>query len=158
MGPSCQPLRWRTIANTTWRVTNRMRRPLMFAVLALTITTSATAHHCRGPFWTVGVVAKYGFRPFGLVKHPRSEPPLTWRTSQGVVFTSPETLAIHQVLDRGDLLPVEPRNTSGAGGRYALRVVFLDRATGTELHQLNLATEGSAISGAMRPTADSFWY
>jgi len=130
-----------------------MRRVSWFALLLLTITASATEHPCRGPVWTVDIAVKYGFRPFGVLKHPRNSPPFQWRTAQGVVFTSPETLAIYQVLERDNLPPLEPRDMSGGGGRYTLRIVFLDRASGTELHQLNLTTESSAISGVY-PTHD----
>lgn len=130
-----------------------MRRVQPFALLLLTITASATEHPCRGPLWTVDIAARYGFRPFGLVKHPRTSPPLQWRTAQGVVFTSPETLAIYQVTELDNLALLKPRDVSGGGGKYALRIVFLDSTSGTELHQLNLTTESSAISGVY-PTHD----
>jgi len=123
------------------------KRLSIFAVLLLAVAANATEHRCGGPLWTLDLTAKYGLRPFEAAKHPRNAPPLTWRTAQGVVFTSPKTLAIYQVVERENLPSLEPRDASGGGGNFALRVIFLDRATGAELNQLNLTTEGSAISG-----------
>src|ERR1700722_4311117 len=131
-----------------------MRRVCCFTLLFLAISVaSAIEHPCRGPLWTVDMTAKYDFRPFGLVKHPRNLPPLQSRLAQGVVFTSLETLAIFQVSELENLTPLKPRDASGGGGKYVLRIVFLDRSSGSQLHQLNLTTESTATSGVY-PTHD----
>src|SRR5262249_6831488 len=107
-----------------------MKRVWLFALLLVPMASRATEKKCPAPHWTVDLTAKYGFRPFGEVRHPRNQMPATWKTSQGVVFTAPDTLAVYQVRESEEVHPLQPRDESGGGGRYFLEIIFLDRADG----------------------------
>jgi hypothetical protein len=130
-----------------------MRRVWWFALLLAPFAASAAEKPCRAPIWTVDIASTFSFRPYGLVKHPRNQPPLAWRTQQAVVFTAPDTLAIYQVKESEGGHPLEPQDASGGGGRYVLEIVFLDRAKGKEIHRLRLTT-GSTGQSAVYPTHD----
>jgi hypothetical protein len=124
-----------------------------FLLLLGPIAGSNTEKQCRAPLWTLDLVAKYGFRPFGLVKHPRNQPPPPWKIWQGVAFTAPDTLAVYQVKEADEVQSFQRKDTSGGGGRYFLEVVFLDRKDGKEVQTLRLTTESSGQSGVY-PTHD----
>jgi hypothetical protein len=129
-------------------------RSAWFSV-AFLMACGASAHQkpCSAPVWTVDLAAKYHLRFFGEVKHPRNAPPLPWMASQGVLFMAPDVLAIYQVLESNESSPPEPRDASGGGGRYVLQIVFLNSATGNEVHTLRLTTTSSDVSGVY-PTHD----
>jgi hypothetical protein len=123
-----------------------MRLVWSFALLFVVIGAPATEKQCALPIWTLDLSAKYQFRPFGRVTHPRNQPPWPWKISQGVVFTSPAVLAIYQVLETDENTP-QPRDASGGGGKYVLHIVFLDAATGREVQTLRFTTTGLEVSG-----------
>jgi hypothetical protein len=126
---------------------------LLFLLLLASMAGSTTEKQGRAPLWTLDLVAKYGFRPFGLVKHPRNQPPPPWKVWQGVAFTAPDTLAVYQVKEADEIQPFQRKDTSGGGGRYFLEIVFPDRTDGKEVKTLGLTTESSGQSGVY-PTHD----
>lgn len=126
------------------------------ALLLIPLSLGAAEKPCRGPLWAVDIATTYGFRPFGLVKHLRYQPPVAWKTHQGVVFTASDTLAIYQVKEAEESRPLEPRDASGGGGRYVLEIVFLNLAHGNEIHTIRLITNSSGQS-AVYPTHDGMF-
>jgi hypothetical protein len=123
-----------------------MRLVWSFVLFFVVIGARATEKQCALPIWTSDISAKYQFRPFGRVSHPRNQPPWPWKISQGVVFTSPTALAVYQVLETDENNP-RPRDESGGGGKYVLQIVFLDTATGREMKTLRFTTTGLEVSG-----------
>jgi hypothetical protein len=126
---------------------------LSLFLLLVPIAGSTTEKQCRAALWTLDLVAKYGFRPFGVVKHPRNQLPPSWKIWQGVAFTAPDTLAVYQVKEADEVQPFQRKDTSGGGGRYFLEIVFLNRKDGKEVKTLRLTTESSGQSGVY-PTHD----
>lgn len=123
-----------------------MCRTWFFLALVIVVEAGTRDKPCDSPIWTVDLSARYQFRPFGLVKHPRNQPPLLWRTQQGIVFISPQTLAIYQVRELEDLPPIQPRDESRGGGKFVLQIVFLDSSTGEEVQTLRLTTSSAVQS------------
>ena len=124
-----------------------------FALLISTGARAASEKPCSSPMWTEDLSAKYQFRLFDLAKHPRNQPPSPWKESQEVAFTSPAVLAIYQVQETEENPSLQQRDASGGGGKYLLKIVFLDTATGKEQHTLQLTTTGLNVSG-IYPTHD----
>ncbi len=123
-----------------------MKPAWLLLCLLIVIEAGAAEKPCASPAWTVDLAGTYHFRPFELVKHPRNEPPLYWKTQQGVAFIAPETLAVYQVQEVDSLPSIQPRDQSGGGGRFVLKIAFLEVATGKEVHTLHLTTTSSSQS------------
>jgi hypothetical protein len=120
------------------------------AVLLLSALTARSNAPCRQPVWATDLTSHFQFRPFGGPKHSRTSTPAKWKLQQGVMFVSPETLAIFQVIEGGGPPVLESRDPSGGGGRYSLLVVFFDAATGHELKTIHLATSSLSNSRIYR--------
>jgi len=66
--------------------------------------------------------------------------PPVWQTQWGIIFTSPETLLIYQVVESKNLTQLSPRDVSGGGGKFTLRALFLDARNSNEGHELSWST------------------
>src|ERR1700738_2778980 len=101
-----------------------MRSIRLLALAVAFASASAAEKPCGLPAWKVKLDARFGFRPFEIPKHPRNQPPASWKMQQGVVFTSADTLAIYQVKENDSLHPLTHKDSSGGSGRYSLEIIF----------------------------------
>jgi hypothetical protein len=115
---------------------------IVIALFSLILFNGAISQHkvCSDSFVKVDLTEKFQFRRFGLPRHPRTSLPAFWRSQQGIVFVSPGTVGIYQVEENDQLPPLKSRDSSGGGGRYVLKIVFLDADNGSEIRIINLAT------------------
>lgn len=111
-------------------------------LLTIAASLAAAKNACAPPVWAVDLVQKYQFRNFGQAGFSKW-PPNTWEMQQGVVFISPELLAIYQVSPNNSSPAVTPRSQkdqSGAVGNFTLQIQFLDTKRGTPVKYLALPT------------------
>jgi hypothetical protein len=133
-----------------------MPRFLLACMMSWILSASSHAQCCSDP-WTVNFSRTYRFRPFGVPPSGRRELYDRWRAEQGLVFISPDILAVYQVLEEPNPQPVMPRDLSGGGGRYRLKIVFLSIAeNGKKLRDLELVTVASTFSQVFAAQPGSF--
>jgi len=108
--------------------------------LLLALADISPQKPCPAPLWTVDLVSKYQLEPFVDLKHPRNATAPVWQTQRGITFTSPERLAIYEVVESKNLTQLTPRDASGGGGKFTLRALFLDPRDGNEVRELNWTT------------------
>jgi hypothetical protein len=63
-----------------------------------------------------------------------------WKRQEGLVFLSPEVLAVYQVIERAEPIPLARRDSSGGVGKYHLQISFLQASDGKLLKQIRLVT------------------
>jgi hypothetical protein len=99
-------------------------------------------------YWTVNLSSEYDVRSFGVPPHPSDRLSDRWKTQQGLVFVSNNILAVYQVVENVDAqTKLSPRDMSGGGGRYSLKIIFfLVDQNGKRLRDITLVTEGDSFS------------
>lgn len=128
-----------------------MMRACLAFLLMIVAGTNATDAPCSQKVWTLNLAERHHFRSFDVTEGPRGQPKWPGRP-QGVVFITPEMLAVYQVLETDQHPPLARKDPSGGGGRFFLQIVFLDARQGNELQSLRLST--SADVSAVYPTHD----
>ena len=118
--------------------------------LGLLVAHSAHGHVPCQPLWKVELAKEHGFRAFGSAERAR-QPPEMWKFQEGVVFLSPELLAVYQVHSESDNV-LAPRDQSGGAGRFFLQVEILDTGHGKPVKSVHLQT--SSRWSAVLPTHD----
>lgn len=116
-----------------------MARSAMVLLLALAVGT--THRPCSPPLLEVDISSKYHIGEFVEAKRPA-----LWNSQHGMAFSSANTLVIYHV-DKDQASPhLERRTTSGGGGMFTLRALFLDARNGGEVHELGWTTSASDYS------------
>jgi hypothetical protein len=124
-----------------------LRRDLLFCLIVFFCYHKPTYAQCSQSSWTVDLASGYGFHQFGPPTLNRHQRPDRWKTQQGLVSLSPDILAVYQVIETAQLQAAQPRDASGGGGRYTLKIVFLSVSqNGKELRTLSLITDGNTSS------------
>ncbi len=88
------------------------------------------------PLWTANLAKQYGFQRFDR------EINKNWLAYQGLVFLSPERIAIYQLNRKTERVSLSSRDASGGGGNFYLQVEVLDIRDGHEIAQLRLPACG----------------
>lgn len=130
-----------------------MRNFFVASITAAMCFMSGAPKPCAQPAWSVNLVAEYQFRPFGLARHARNQMPPSWTADQGALFLNPDILAVFQVLESHDLPALQPRDSSGGGGKFLFQAVIFDVGAGIKLRTLQLPTTSSGAS-RIYPTHD----
>lgn len=92
--------------------------------------------------WTANLTEDFGFERFDR------EINKNWLPYQGVVFLSPERIAVYQLNRKPERIKLSPRNDSGGAGNFYLQVEILDVGDGHEIGRLELPASG-LYSGVM---------
>jgi hypothetical protein len=88
------------------------------------------------PLWTANLAQEYGFQRFDR------EINKNWLAQQGLVFLSPERVAIYQLNQKPERVKLSPRDASGGAGNFYLQVEILDIHDGHEIARLRLPACG----------------
>ena len=94
------------------------------------------------PLWTANLTEDFGFERFDR------EINKNWLPYQGVVFLSPERIAVYQLNRRSERVKLSPRNESGGAGNFYLQIEILNVRDGHEVGRLELPSPG-LFSGVM---------
>ena len=94
---------------------------MMAFILALALGIQALAHAritvpSVQPLWRIDLRKTYGYRNFERAWFPM------WQRQGGLAFVSPEILAVYQVIESKEPVPLGPRNRSGGAGNYSLQI------------------------------------
>ena len=98
------------------------------------------------PRWTVNLQQQSGLRPF------ITQSDLLWTKQQGVVFLTPNTVAVFQVNEVRVPAQLSKRTTSGGAGSFYLEVRVLDAQDGHQVKSIRLIT--NADYSKVVPTHD----
>ena len=125
-----------------------MRGLVILLLLCLPAATKAE-RACPQPVWTQDLATGYGFRSFGEewlgdVPHPQG-----WIESRGIIFLSPEFIALYQVLPGDESPQLATRDADGKLGTLVLRIQIIAAADGSPVKLLRLTTS----SGVNRPSS-----
>ena len=87
--------------------------------------------------WAINLVEKQGFQTFD---RPSQQ---LWFRQQGVVFITPDRLAVYQVNEKLSLAPLAGRDLSGGSGNFFLDLKILDAHDGHPIKSMRFPTSGS---------------
>src|ERR1700724_1058949 len=76
--------------------------------------------------WAANLSTQYGFQRFDR------EINKNWLVHQGLVFLTPERIAIYQLNQKPQRVSLSPRDASGGAGNFYLQVEILDVRDGHE--------------------------
>jgi len=124
-----------------------------FLILLLAVQQSRDQRLCPLVLGNLDVVQKYHFEPFSLPKHQRNLFPDRWKTQQGLIFVSADTVAIFQVEKRDGVSPLASRQPSGGSGSFVFHVEFLGTRNIGSTRSMYLTTSASDFS-QVHPTHD----
>jgi len=98
--------------------------------------------------WNIDLKQKYGYERFdrGFSKY--------WYDQQGVVFLTPDEVAVFQTRQNSATV-LSTRDATGGGGNFFLQIEVLDARDGHEIKSLDLPT--NATAGYLMPTHDGMF-
>src|SRR5205807_88821 len=85
--------------------------------------------------WRINLRENFGLQPFD-----RSGK--LWSSQQGVVFITPERLAVYQVNEKLFPAPLSTRDAAGGAGNFQLELRILDTRDGREIKSMRFPTIG----------------
>jgi hypothetical protein len=109
-------------------------RTMYAAIVAVLLAGSASRAKLPHEIWNIKLTGEGGVLTF---ERPRDR---IWTRQQGVLFLTPERLAIYQVNRTLRLAPLRGRSSSGGGGNFFLLVRIFDTHTGQEIRRMQLLT------------------
>lgn len=121
-------------------------RTMCIAIMAVLLVGSPSKARLPHEIWSLKLTGEGGILTF---ERPRDR---IWTRQQGVVFLTPERLAIYQVNRTLKLAPLRERSASGGGGNFFLLVRIFDTHTGQEIKRMQLLT--TAEYSSVVPTHD----
>lgn len=98
---------------------------------------SPKQNHEMQQLWTINVRERHGLQTFD---RPTQQ---LWYKQQGVVFITPDRLAVYQVNERLSPAPLARRDASGGSGNFFLDLKILDARDGREIKSMRVPTSGS---------------
>jgi hypothetical protein len=87
--------------------------------------------------WVTNLRRDHGFQTFDRAGQ------LLWSRQQGVVFITPDRLAVYQVNERLSPAPLASRDLSGGAGNFFLDLKILDVDDGHEITSMRFPTNGA---------------
>lgn len=107
-------------------------------VLLLAVCCPMLAQDSRPePQWTVNLHESHGFQSFERAQSA------TWLKQQGLVFITPDRLAVYQVNQRLSPLPLAQRDAHGGAGNFFLDLKILDAHDGQIVKSMRFPTSGA---------------
>src|SRR5438874_292244 len=86
------------------------------------------------PRWATNLTEAHGFQPFDRPTQ------LLWSKQQGIVFITPDRLAVYQVNELRSPAPLAKRDGSGGAGNFVLNLKILDAHDGREIKSMRFPT------------------
>ncbi|HEV3317166.1 MAG TPA: hypothetical protein VG488_09370 [Candidatus Angelobacter sp.] len=112
-----------------------MKARLIF-LLALSCHFLGETHEAQQR-WATNLREEHSFQTFDRLSQQG------WPGQQGVVFLTPDRLAVYQVNERLSLAPLAGRDASGGAGNFFLELRILDVHDGHEIQSMRFPTNAS---------------